>query len=86
MTLSAPRLIHFFLPMPKPAASPNPLSLPVIPGQFRGAQRVECLFSLPTRSPSCCQAWSPGHESALLELAPLVYDELHCTAHRLDSP
>jgi len=32
------------------------------------------------------QAWSPGHESALLELAPLVYDELHCTAHRLDGP
>jgi RNA polymerase sigma-70 factor (ECF subfamily) len=28
------------------------------------------------------QAWSAGDESALEKLAPLVYDELHRTAHR----
>jgi len=28
------------------------------------------------------QAWSAGDESALEKLAPLVYDELHHTAHR----
>jgi RNA polymerase sigma factor (TIGR02999 family) len=28
------------------------------------------------------QAWSTGDESALEKLAPLVYDELHRTAHR----
>jgi RNA polymerase sigma-70 factor, ECF subfamily len=28
------------------------------------------------------QAWSAGDESALLKLAPLVYGELHRTAHR----
>jgi RNA polymerase sigma-70 factor, ECF subfamily len=31
---------------------------------------------------SLLQAWSAGDEQALAKLAPLVYDELHRTAHR----